>query len=120
MASIVLSLPFPPSVNTYYRRGQHATYLSQKGRDYKAKISDLVSEYRPAIENALEGRLSVFVAISSPTKRQYDIDNRIKPLFDALQHAGVFNDDEQVDYFAVLRHPPSNGGYCNVVICEDK
>ena len=42
-----------------------------------------------------------------------------KAIFDALQDAGVYEDDSQIDYFAVLRLPPKKGGYCNVVIVEE-
>ena len=118
--SFVMSLPFPPSVNTYYRRGKHATYLSEKGRRYKAEVADLVCEYHPTNKIRMTGRLSVFLGISAPTKRSYDIDNRIKAVLDALQDAGVFDDDEQVDQITLVRIPPSKGGYCSVVIVEDK
>ena len=117
--SIVLSLPFPPSANTIYRRSKWSTYLSQKGRDYKAKVAELISDYRPAINNPLHGRLSVFMAVSSPTKRAYDVDNRQKLVIDSLQDAGVFDNDEQIDYLAIMRHPPSKGGYCTIVIVEE-
>lgn len=94
-------------------------YLSPKGRDYKQKIAELISDHRPPIENAIAGRLSVFLSLSSATRRAYDIDNRVKPLLDALQDAGVFEDDGQIDSITVLRHPPG-GNYCNIVICEEE
>lgn len=110
--AVSLHLPFPPSANTYYRRGRHATYLSPQGRAYKAAVSDAAA----IVGIKLEGRLDVFVALSSPTKRKYDLDNRIKPLQDAMQDAGLYDDDEQIDRLTVVRHPPSNGGYCKVVM----
>ena len=118
--TIIISLPFPPSVNVMYRRGKFSTYLSQQGRDYKQKVSEMIAEYKPAIENALQGRLSVFLGMSAPSRRAYDIDNRIKCVLDSLQDAGVFEDDEQIDYLTVLRLPISKGGYCSVVVTEDE
>jgi crossover junction endodeoxyribonuclease RusA len=117
--SIIISLPFPPSVNVMYRRGKFSTYLSRQGRDYKQKVCELVAEYQPAIESALAGRLSVFLGMSAPTRRSYDIDNRVKVVLDSLQDAGVIDDDEQIDFLTVRRLPISKGGYCNVVVSQD-
>ncbi len=109
---LTYTLPFPPSVNTYYRRGAHATYMSKGGRVFKQQVADIVSQ----AGGRIDGRLSVFLSLSCPTKRAYDIDGRIKATLDALQDAGVFADDEQVDQLMVVRHPVSKGGYCRVVI----
>ena len=114
--TFIISLPFPPSTNVYYRRGKFATYLSPQGRAYKEKVAELVSDYQPAIENALQGRLSAFLSLSAPTRRSFDIDNRVKAVLDALQDAGVYEDDSQFDCLTILRHPVTKGGYCNVVI----
>lgn len=110
--AVSLHLPFPPSANTYYRRGPKSTYLSKSGIAYKAAVSDAVamSGYK------LDGRIDLFVALSSPTKRKYDLDNRIKPLQDAMQDAGLYADDEQIDRITVVRHPPTKGGYAKVVM----
>jgi crossover junction endodeoxyribonuclease RusA len=109
---LTFTLPFPPSVNTYYRRGQNATYLSKAGRLFKEKVADIISNNNIK----LNGRLFIYIALSSNSKRLYDIDNRIKATLDALQSAGVFDDDEQVDRIEVVRQTPCKGGYCKVVI----
>lgn len=114
MNDAMLTLPWPPSVNTYYRRGQHATYLSPKGREFKQQVADIVSD---AGQQTLTGRLFVSIALSSPTKRAFDVDNRIKACLDALQDAGVFNDDEQVDELHVVRRP-NGGGWAKILIIE--
>jgi crossover junction endodeoxyribonuclease RusA len=113
---ITLHLPFPPSVNTYYRRSKHSTYLSQKGRDYKQKVAEVVSTHYPLLENAMAGRLSVFLSLFPPTHRSMDIDNRVKATLDALQDAGVFEDDEQIDELHVVRREVVKGGRCMVVV----
>jgi Holliday junction resolvase RusA-like endonuclease len=86
--------------------------MSKGGREFKKQVADIVSYHGGRIE----GRLSVFIALSCPTKRAYDIDGRIKATLDALQDAGVFDDDEHVDRLEVIRQPVSKGGYCRVVI----
>ena len=112
---ITLVLDFPPSANTYYRTYRGRAVLSEAGRNYKihVKTSWVLSGH-----SQLSGRLSVEVQLQAPTKRKYDIDNRIKPLLDALQDAGVFADDEAVDDIHVMRGPIIKRGMCVVDITE--
>ncbi len=86
--------------------------MSKGGREFKKQVADIVSQ----VGGRIEGRLEVFIALSCPTKRQYDIDGRIKATLDALQDAGVFEDDEQIDSLHVIRRPVTKGGFCKVVI----
>ena len=51
-------------------------------------------------------------------KRKIDIDNRIKCVLDALQDAGVFNDDFQVDELTIVRGKTIKGGGIRVLIEE--
>lgn len=111
---LTLDLPFPPSANTMYRNFRGRMVLSPQGRAYKQAVAEIVAER----ESRIDGRLSIFIELSSPTKRKYDIDNRIKPIQDALQDAGVFDDDEQIDWIHVVRHMPTKGGFCKVVITK--
>jgi crossover junction endodeoxyribonuclease RusA len=116
---LILSLPYPPAANVYYRTGKGRMYLSQAGRRYKEKVAELISTHCPPIENALQGRLSVFMGVSAPSARHRDIDSHAKAVLDALQDAGVFDDDEQVEMLMAVRLPKAKGGYCNVVIIEE-
>ena len=117
--SIVLTLPWPPSTNTYYRRGKYATYLSPKGREFKAAVADLISSLAVGIGEPLKTRLSVYIGLSAPSKRTLDIDNRAKAILDSLQDAGVIEDDSQIDHLTLIRMPVSKGGYASVVIVEE-
>ena len=47
-----------------------------------------------------------------------DLDNRIKALLDALEHAGVYEDDEQVDEIVVRRRRIKPNGCVVVRISE--
>ena len=60
-------------------------------------------------DEEIDGRLRVTIELHAPTKRKYDIDNRVKVLLDALQASRFICDDEQIDSLHVERG----------VICSD-
>lgn len=111
---ISLTLPWPPSSNSYYRRAGHRIYLSEAGRKYREKVAEIVAE----AGQKQFGRLAMFASLYPPNKRKFDCDNRIKALQDALQFAGVFDDDEQIDALAIFREEIVPGGMCKVVIVQ--
>ena len=119
-------LAFPPSANTYYRTTAYipkegrpdpraATYLSAKGRAYRYSVCD---DIEPRPEFPLACRVAIDVSLYFPTKRRCDIDNRLKPLLDALEYARVFHDDSQVDCLRVSRGVVRKGGRCLVTVVE--
>lgn len=96
-----LELPLPPSMNVYWRRGPNrspkakfpvVTHLSAAGRAFRRHVK-LIWSAAPGKQ--LAGPLYVFGALWFPTLAS-DVDNRIKPVLDALEHAGVYRNDRQV------------------------
>ena len=104
----MLVLPFPPSVNTYWRNFRGRMVLSQKGRDYKQAIAEYVSENN--VPKYGEQKLKITMILQPRDKRKMDIDNRIKCVLDSLQDAGVFDDDFHVDELHVMRGEQVKGG----------
>lgn len=118
---ISLRLPFPPSVNGYWRaivRGDHAeNILSVPGREYRTKVISTVVRsgyYR----RRLSGRLSVEISLHRPDRRSFDVDNFAKGIFDGLTAAGVWIDDSQVDRLTITRGCMAPGGLALVEISE--
>ena len=105
---IVLSLPFPPSVNGYWRNINGRTLISAKGRAYKRAIAKLVQWNHAA--KKLQGRLTVEVILHPPDRRKRDIDNSMKALLDSMQVAGVYLDDSQIDKLVIERRDVEKGG----------
>lgn len=95
---MILSLPYPPTANTYYRRVGAKTLISLKGRQYRKTIADLVGRVE-----CLEGHLDVQIDVYPPDNRRRDLDNVLKSLLDSLQHAGCYKDDFQITSIAIQR-----------------
>lgn len=115
MKQLSLTLPLPNSANTHWRHGRGITYLSKQGRDYRELVANAVQD---ANVKPMTGRLSMHIELHFRDKRKTDIDNRAKSLCDALQHAGAFVDDSQIDELHVYRKEIISGGQCQVVIRE--
>lgn len=114
---ITLHLPYPPSVNTYWRHptagklaGRHL--ISEKGRKYRADVCWSI----PHSVEKFSCRLSVTIECFPPDRRRRDLDNVAKGLLDALSHAGVWGDDEQIDDLRIMRREVTKGGAVRVRI----
>ena len=111
---IILELPYPPSVNHYWGQCGNRRFVGKKGMEFRKAVADVVAD----VGKKAEGRLQVAIALFPPDRRRRDIDNVQKSLNDALQHAGVFDDDEQIDVLLIERKEIVKGGKCKVVITE--
>jgi crossover junction endodeoxyribonuclease RusA len=111
---LLLNLPYPPSVNTYYRNFHGRMVLSAQGREYKVKVADyLIESDAPKLGDA---KLKITMVLRPRDKRKIDIDNRIKAVLDSLQDAGLFDDDYQVDELTIMRGEPIKDGKLVVMI----
>ena len=91
---ITLDLPYPPSINSYYRHVGFRTLISRKGRAYRKRVCLAL---RLAGVRPMEGSLAVGLDFYPPDERRGgDCDNVQKALLDAMQHGGVYHDDSQV------------------------
>lgn len=112
-------LPWPPSVNTYWT----PFVFKAKGPGIKVRDTDVKvmmrmvlsakgTEYKRLVENTVgfsgnvprtKQRLAVVIRTFQPDRRETDLDNRLKSLLDAMQGAGVFENDEQIDDLHIIR-----------------
>lgn len=137
--AVVIPLPWPPSTNTYYRhvelplgkfrcpkcghqKSRVATLLSAEGRLWLKTVSGILAQtgVRP-----ISGPVEVTVVLCPPNRRAIDIDNRQKPLLDALkrrpkdtkQEAWLFaEDDSQVRRLVTEFGPIVPEGRCTVTV----
>jgi crossover junction endodeoxyribonuclease RusA len=106
--SLEFSLPWPPSVNHYWRntinQGRQLVLISAEGRKYRLRVlSEILMQSVP--RNGMAGSLNVDIAAFPPDKRRRDLDNILKSTLDALVHAGVIADDSFIDCLRVKRMP---------------
>jgi crossover junction endodeoxyribonuclease RusA len=111
---LILSLPYPPSVNSYWRANGHRRFISAEGRKFKEAVSEYIIEYK--VPKLGSQPLEVMIFLHPRDKRKTDIDNRVKAVLDALQDAGVYDDDCQVEKLIVERAVPVKGGKALVMI----
>lgn len=117
---MILTLPYPPALNRYYRHDRGSTHLSETGRSYREAV--LVAVIDAGITERLDGWLVVTITLHLPDRRKRDTDGALKALLDALQYAEVFEDDYQVEELHVFRRrePTVSGGKVVVEIAHLK
>ena len=108
-------MPWPPSVNGYWRTFRNRQIISKRGRDYR-KNSLLILEQLGLSNENISSRLSVSVVLNPPTLRKYDVDNFTKAAFDALSVAKFWLDDEQVDRLTVTKGVKTKGGNIQIKV----
>jgi crossover junction endodeoxyribonuclease RusA len=103
---MTLELPFPPTGNHYKRlkviNGRPHWYLTKAAKAFHKEV------WAATVGGERFGtaRLRVTVILHAPDGRAYDIDNRAKVLLDALQAAGVYQNDRQIDELLQYRGEP--------------
>lgn len=102
MAALSFDLPWPPSVNRYYRHVGFRVMISREGRKYRRMVVSRLGGCKK-----LSGRLSLYGEFYPPDRRRRDLDNvGGKVLLDSLQAAGLFDDDSQIKELHLLMLDP--------------
>lgn len=97
-----IELPYPPTVNTYYSVVGGRKVLSKRGREYRKEVAWLLSGEQQSFEDR---RLALHITVHARSKRRADLDNLLKSLLDAMQYAGLYDDDSQIDDLHIVRGP---------------
>ena len=123
-ARVVLSLPWPPSINSYYRygvlplRGMAPVigrggsiqggfikpFLTGDAEAYREVVTAIVAgTFRATGNDTFRCRVRVEVDVHPPNRRKRDLDNLLKCTLDVLTHAGVYADDSLIVKLVVHR-----------------
>lgn len=93
-------LPFPPSVNSIWRRGKNprtgrpVVYLDKKYKAWKAEADALLLTQKPL--KAVQGHFDAIITLDE-RRRRADADNLIKVILDFLQRAELIENDRLCD-----------------------
>ena len=96
-------LPYPPTINTYWRYVGSRVLISRGGRNYRKKVMQYLKSR--GIEKLI-GPLSINIELYTPDRRRRDIDNVLKAMLDSLQWGRVFEDDNQIFRLAIEKILP--------------
>lgn len=126
LMTLRFSLPWPPSVNTYWRhivlggkfkKARAHVLISEQGREYRVAVANAVRLQRVP-KGAVKGRLKVTAIAYPPDRRARDLDNLWKGTLDALKAAGVIIDDGDIDELAIRRSVIRPGGEIEIDVSE--
>lgn len=104
----VLMLPWPPSVNAYWRTFRGRMLISAAGREYRTAVAEQVVEQ--SVPKFGERKIKVTIEAFRPDNRRRDLDNLLKAALDSMTSAGVFDDDSQIVDLRIY-WAPAIGGY---------
>ena len=110
----IIKLPYPPSMNTYWRNFRGNTVLSKAGREYKTAVAECVVEQN--VPKFGDKRLEVTLFLYPRSKVVTDLDNRLKAVLDGLEEAGVYSSDGNIDILMIQRGEIRKGGGVDVMI----
>lgn len=107
---MAITLPYPPTVNMYWRSrwtGKYVKhYISNEGTKFRKDVIRSLHDW-----DMILGPLSVRMLVFPPDRKARDVDNILKAPLDALEHAGVFENDSQIEelYVRKMREPSPPG-----------
>jgi len=107
---VIATLPWPPSVNHYWRHVGRRVLISREGRTFRRNVCALLGGGGGARKPPAGGRIALCMDAFPPDRRRRDLDNLQKATCDSLAHAGVYEDDSQIDYLGARRCKPVPGG----------
>ena len=109
---VTISLTWPPTVNHYWLLGRGGRrFISGEGLTFRAETL-----FRARGLPLTSGQVAISVIAYPPDRKRRDLDNLLKSLLDALQHAGLIEDDSNVADLRITRAEQVKGGAVAVEI----
>ena len=104
---IELTLPWPPSVNHYWRSYRGMVVISQEGRKYRSAVAEQLIMQNGV--KSIQNKMKMTIEAWRPDNRRRDLDNLLKATLDALCHAGLYYDDSLIVDLRIYWAPEIGG-----------
>lgn len=107
------TFPYPPSVNHYYVRTRFGMCVGRRGKAFRQEVKALSQKSKP-----ITPPVKMLIYLHAPDSRRRDLDNILKALLDAMEHAGIYENDSQICDLHVVRGnvDPDKKGFVHVEI----
>jgi len=99
--AVRIILPVPPSVNTMYFNVPGRGRVKTKEYSLWRTAAVAMIQAQTLREKRIEGHISIRIIL--PAKMRGDLDNRIKPLLDALVESKKIDDDRNVQSIIITK-----------------
>jgi crossover junction endodeoxyribonuclease RusA len=114
-SALKATLPWPPSVNHYWKSNGTRRYISPQARQWLEEALWLLKQARGG-RPTIQGEVAVRIVAYPPDHRKRDLDNLLKPILDALTKSGIIEDDYQVADLHMTRRASEKPGKVQVVV----
>ena len=90
--STIITLPFPPSVNSLWRTWRGRVHCSKRYATWRENAGWELVTQRP---KPITGPVSVTIAAGRPDRRRRDVDNLPKAILDLMVAHRLIDDDSR-------------------------
>lgn len=101
---MTFTVPYPPSLNAYYRTWKGRVLISAEGRAYRTSCQRRLAMLGL---KRMEGPVAVRIHVHRP-RRVGDLDNTLKCLLDSLNGMAWADDSQVVDLHAIRHDDAAN------------
>ena len=114
---VSLQLPWPPSVNQVWATTKRGNWYGTKiAKDYKAAVKYIVMQKNCQGSFPKSDNIEYNLFVYPPDNRRRDLDNLNKVVCDALQDAGVYDNDCQIKRIFMEMKPQEKPGTVIVIL----
>jgi crossover junction endodeoxyribonuclease RusA len=114
MEKMSVTLPYPHyiSVNECWKKNRKRVYLNALVKVYRHEVHYLCFNKKKFGKDEVK----IIIKMYPPDNRIRNIDNILKVVFDALEHAGVVDNDNQFTRMYLARQPKVKDGKLEITI----
>ena len=114
MFPIKVTLPYPPTVNHYWKWTGKTWIIGKRGKQFIHDVYYLCFKYA----TNYKGKLKATAYVYPPDHRERDLDNLGKALWDSLQKAHVYENDNQIKEIHMYEREVCKPGRVEIVLEE--